>query len=100
MNKHTLQIITAVTIDDGGLDLEELTQLLHTNHDVLTQLIEFELIIPRGDSPNTWRFDSICIRRARRAISFHQDLGVNFNGVSLAMDLLDQIDELEKQLRI
>jgi len=100
MSKQPLPIFSGIMIEANDcLTLDELIALLHTENDVIYKLVELELISPQGDSPTAWRFDSVCITRARKAVSFHHDLGVNFNGIALAMDLLDQIEQLESQLQ-
>ena len=60
----------------------------------------FEGVIePIGQSPQEWQFDGTSLRRARVALRLTHDLEVNLAGVALALDLLDQIDELRARLK-
>jgi len=97
MDKKT---ITAIVLEDEKmLNLEELAAAIHAENNFIVALVEQHLIIPKGKQQSEWRFDSISLRRCKIAISFHRDLEVNIAGVSLAMDLLDQIEELQTKLR-
>ncbi len=46
-----------------------------------------------------WRFSGSALQRARTAMRLQRDLGINLAGVALAMDLLDEIEELRGRLR-
>ncbi len=85
---------------DQALSFEEFCHALDTENAVIIEMIEFSLLEPQGNSPETWSFDSICVTRAKRALHFQQDLEVNMAGIALALDLLDQIDALHNQLNI
>jgi chaperone modulatory protein CbpM len=54
---------------------------------------------PVGDTPQEWRFTGQSLRRARLALSLTRDLEVNPPGVALALDLLDEIAELQARLQ-
>jgi chaperone modulatory protein CbpM len=45
-----------------------------------------------------WRFSGSSLRRARLALRLSQDLEVNAPGVALALDLMDEIEELRARL--
>ena len=93
--------LTGQVIQAGqALSLEELSYTLDTNNEVIVEMVQFSLLTPTGTGPNNWSFDSICLKRAKRALSFKHDLELNLQGIALALDLLDQIDELQTQLKI
>lgn len=95
------KIFTATLIDNGdGLTLEEVCRTVHIDKDTIIEMIEYEVISPQGKAPDEYLFDSNCLSRLKKAISFYQDLEVNFAGISLAFELLDRIQELETQLNI
>lgn len=45
-----------------------------------------------------WRFSGSALRRARLAMRLSRDLEVNPPGVALALDLIDEIDDLRARL--
>ena len=52
-----------------------------------------------GTSREQWRFSGRALSRVRVAMRLSRDLELNSPGVALALDLLDEIDSLEAQLR-
>lgn len=91
--------ITGVIIEsDKPLTLEELAQAISMSNDIVIQMVEYQLLEPKGDQPKNWEFDSICLRRAKIAASFYRDLEINLSGIALALDLLEKIDYLENRI--
>lgn len=94
-------IIAGVIIENtNALTLEEFCYATKADKEVVIKMINYQLIHPQGATPSEWRFDSVSLRRGRIASSFYHDLEVNMQGVALALDLLDQIEELKHQLRV
>ena len=93
MSKRNLpDIITAIIIEETTpVYFDELCHTLHTEDTFITALIEYEILTPSGQSTKDWHFDSNNLKRAKTAVSFHQDLGVNLNGIALAFQLLDEM---------
>lgn len=63
--------------------------------------VEEGALEPQGARIEEWRFSGTCLRRAITAQRLTNDLQVNAQGVALALDLLDlldQIDALRKRL--
>jgi len=46
-----------------------------------------------------WRFSADSLRKAQTAMRLQRDLNINLAGTALALDLLQQIENLESQLR-
>lgn len=42
---------------------------------------------------------AICVARVCRVIRLHRDLGVNFTGAAVIVDLVERLDRLEAELR-
>lgn len=94
------EVFSAVVIDnDALLTLEQFSHTIYVDTHVVIEMIENQLIIPIGQNFEEWRFDSKCLRRAKIALNLNRDLEVNFPGVSLVLELLDKIEQLEKQLQ-
>ena len=54
---------------------------------------------PSGASPAQWRFSGRSLTRMRVAMRLSRDLEINSSGVALALELLDEIEQLEARLR-
>jgi chaperone modulatory protein CbpM len=67
--------------------------------DSIVALVEEGVVEPVGAEPALWRFSGAQLRRAATALRLQRDLGVNPAGVALALDLLDEIERLRRQVQ-
>ena len=96
MQKNNQNLFEGTIIsDDASLTLVQLGHALATEHDFITELVEHACIQPVGEGPEDWRFDSICLKRAKLARSFYFDLEVNIPGVVLALELMAQLETFQ-----
>lgn len=84
--------------------LTELSRASGASEELLMLCVAEGALAPRGpaglrDEVVQWRFEGAALRRARTAQRLTQDLGVNAPGVALALDLLDQIEQLQGRVR-
>jgi chaperone modulatory protein CbpM len=89
----------AEILDDLELTLVQLCQICQLPTERIFALVEEGIVEPLGDEPNQWRFRSVTITRIQRAHRLERDLGVNMAGVALALDLLEEIDQLKRRLQ-
>jgi chaperone modulatory protein CbpM len=78
----------------------ELGRLCRVEVRQIVELVEEGILSVATHSGGEWQFAPSSLRRARAAIRLQQDLGVNLAGVALALDLLEQIAELRRQLSL
>ena len=101
MNSYDLLIVhTAEVIDDNGLTLEQLCCACDVQAEWIISLVEESIIEPQGDMIENWRFSGSSLRRVRSALRLQRDLGVNLAGIALALDLLEEIENLRLQVTI
>jgi chaperone modulatory protein CbpM len=94
------ELRAGVLLDESvEFTLSELCRSCHTHAEVVFELVEVGVLDPRGRDPGHWRFSGNALRRAERALRLHRDLQINLAGVALALDLLDEIDQLRERLR-
>jgi len=62
----------------------------------VVEMVEEGVIEPVPDGPD-WRFHGEALLRAKRALRLVRDLGVNWPGAALALDLLDEIERLQRR---
>ena len=80
------------------LTLTELAHQVSLPETTLTEIVELGIIEPyRVD--HDWRFDEKVILVLSRASRLHRDLGIDWEGVALALELLDEIDTLREENR-
>ncbi len=79
---------------------EELCSQLGIGPDILTVCVRWEIIQPSHQSQEGENlFTTEALDRLCRGLRLHRDLGINWAGVAIALDLLDRITELEHTLR-
>ncbi len=93
--------LTDVQILEEQMDLtlEALCRACGTQAEQLVVLVEEGVIAPTGIDPAHWLFTGVHLRRARIAVRLQRDLGVNAAGAALALQLMEEVEELRAQLR-
>jgi len=82
------------------LTLAEVSRACAVHAEFIVELVEEGVLAPVGREPHHWRFSVIHMRRARVALRLQRDLGVNLAGAALALQLLDEVEELRARLRV
>jgi chaperone modulatory protein CbpM len=101
MNSDDLSSVhTGAIIEDDPLTLGQLCRACGTHADWVISLVEEGIIEPDGKELHLWRFSGVSLVRVRSALRLHRDLGVNLAGIGLALDLIEEIESLRKQLNI
>jgi chaperone modulatory protein CbpM len=104
--------LSGVVLDEEHfLTLTEMSQACAVQASYFIELVDEGLLIPETavrttDVPtgtgapehNFWRFTGEQMRRARMAARLQGDLGINLAGVAVALQLLDEIEELRERL--
>ncbi|MEO6102838.1 MAG: chaperone modulator CbpM [Pseudoxanthomonas sp.] len=83
--------------DQAEFTLEEFCIVCAVEEHHVVEMLEHGIIETR--SVKEWRFGGNSMRRARISLRLQRDLGVNPAGTALVLDLLEQIDSLERRLR-
>lgn len=81
------------------VSLNELARLCRCHPELVERLARFGLIEPVDEREETPLFPRSSIHRLRRALRLRRDLGLNANALSLVLDLLDRIEDLETELK-
>ena len=100
MNSEKTKLLRGDLLDeDVEITLAQLCQACELSEAQIIELVEQGLIDPLGPEPAEWRFVSVSLRRVRITRNLQRDLGVNAPGAALALELLEQIEELRARLR-
>ena len=91
---------------DGELLHEELTyslqELAHRSGvegTLIVEMVSPAILDPHGTAAADWRFPAPALTRVRRALRLRRDLELNWPGVCLAIELLDELDDLRRRHR-
>src|ERR1041384_6724581 len=88
-----------ITIEtESNIDIQEFCQICHITPELVLELVEYGVLIPKDMRHKTWYFDVQDLKRVRKLLRLQQDLEVNLAGAALALDLIQQIGELKAEL--
>ncbi len=84
--------------EQSRITLRELCAACELSAEQVISLVD-EGVIEAYPKGNTLHFSGICVRRVRRVYRLERDLGVNHAGAALALELLEEIDQLRAKIR-
>ncbi len=87
-------IVEEVTV----LTTSELGRLCTVEVQRIVELVDEGILDVEGEARGEWRFAPSSLRRARTALRLQQDLGINLAGVALALELLEEIAALRREM--
>lgn len=99
MTTTTTVLAGAVVEEEIHLTLVELCRVCHVGEEEILLWVDEGVLRPAGTAPPEWRFSGQALRRTRVASRLARDLALNPPGVALALDLLDEIEQLRSQLQ-
>ena len=82
------------------LSLADVCRACAAQADRIVELVNEGVLAPAGGAPDYWRFTGLHLHRARVALRLQNDLGVNLAGAALALELLDELDQLRARLQV
>ncbi len=92
----TTDLQCTVFDETSDYSLKELCKLCRVHAQFIQDLIDEGILSPRGRSPREWRFAGVEIKRIQVSIRLQEDLRINLPGTALALDLLEEIEELRR----
>ena len=97
-NSHELMIAT-LGDDDQLFTLADLCRACDVHAEIITDMIAYGIIEPRGEVSARWQFPGSCLSRVTTVVRLQRDLEVNLAGAALALDLIEEVRELRRQLK-
>jgi DNA-binding transcriptional MerR regulator len=79
------------------VSLREVARLADMHPVLVERLMTLGLVDPVATTPEPL-FDVAAVLRLRRIVRLRRDLGVNWVGIGVVLDLLAKIDELEQEI--
>lgn len=99
-DKPTRPLKPLLLDDESPITLGDLCRICGITAEQVLALVDEGIIEPAGPEPSVWRFHAISIRRVRSAYRLNRDLGVNLAGAALAVELLEEIEQLRTRLQL
>lgn len=92
--------MTGIVLDERALlTLAEISRACAVCAERIVELVEEGVLAPMGREPRHWRFTGTHLRHARIAVRLQIDLGINPAGAALALQLLDEVEDLRTRVR-
>lgn len=79
-------------------NFRELCSACQVQDELVHDMISEGILTPLGESPKSWVFSSSSIKKVQITMRLQQDLRVNLPGVALALELLEELDELRSRV--
>ncbi len=89
------EIVDATSI----CSLDEVCEACQVEATWIAELVEHGVIEPVDQRSPAWQFSSITVVRVAKAKRLERDLSLNTPGVALALELLDEIEDLRSRLK-
>ena len=100
MVKKSISLYSGTILEEENqLTLSDLCCACEVHAEQIIELVEEGILEPSGVEIVQWRFSGVSLVRARAAIHLQKDLAINPAGVALALDLMDEIENLRKRLK-
>jgi chaperone modulatory protein CbpM len=89
------EALSGEIVEESALSLAELTRMFAVDERHVVEWVE-EGVLTVIEVDTEWRFSGAALRRARIALRLERDLGVNLPGIALALDLLEELEQLRR----
>ncbi|WP_108098359.1 chaperone modulator CbpM [Pseudomonas sp. GV071] len=81
------------------LGMQELCQTVAIPAALLIEIVEHGIIDPPGRGPDSWEFDQHALITCRRAARLQRELELEWSGIALALQLLDDLEQVRRENR-
>ena len=93
------ELTTLILEEQSELTLADLCRACAIDDVVIIAMVEEGVLTPAGEAPAQWRFSGLHLQHAKVAVRLQRDLGVNLQGAALALQLLEEMEQLRARLR-
>jgi chaperone modulatory protein CbpM len=94
-----LQLTALILEEQTELTLADLCRACAADTALIIEMVDEGVLAPDGPAPTQWRFSGLHLQHAKVALRLQRDLGVNFQGAALVLQLLEEMDVLRARLR-
>jgi chaperone modulatory protein CbpM len=92
------QALTGTIFDHSAiLTIKDLSRMCNVEERHIVEFVE-EGVLNVVEVRSEWHFTGDALRRARLAVRLERDLELNLAGVALALDLIEELQQLRREL--
>ncbi|HXI76646.1 MAG TPA: chaperone modulator CbpM [Steroidobacteraceae bacterium] len=89
----------AIFEESAILTIQELSRICAVDERHIMELVHEGVISVIEIEAAEWRFTGAALRRTRLALRLERDLEINLAGVALALDLMEELEHLRRELK-
>ena len=90
--------LTGTIVDQSAtLSIKDLSRICNVEERHIEEFVE-EGVLNVVEVRSEWHFTGDALRRARLAVRLERDLELNLAGVALALDLIEELQQLRREL--
>jgi chaperone modulatory protein CbpM len=94
------QVLTGAIFEESALlTIEDLSRMCTIDERRIVEFVEEGVLHAVRTDAAEWRFTGAALRRTRVALRLERDLEINLAGVALALELMDELERLRRELR-
>ena len=98
MSSSEDQTLSGVIFDESTLlTIKDLSRMCAVEERHIVEFVE-EGVLNVVEVRSEWHFTGDALRRARLAVRLERDLELNLAGVALALDLIEELQQLRREL--
>jgi chaperone modulatory protein CbpM len=91
--------LRAEIFDDYAiLSIQDLSRICAVDERHIVELVEEGVLRVMDADTSEWRFKGAELRRARMALRLERDLEINLAGVALALELMEELEQLRRRI--
>jgi hypothetical protein len=79
------------------ITLDELVRLSRVHREIIIKMVDWGLVEPVENEPEPLFYET-AVPRIWRILRLREDLGINWTGIGVVLELLERIEGLERQL--
>ena len=99
IGKKSLPVLEGLVLEeDHFLTMSQICRICTVRSEHILELVEEGILEPTGTTVELYRFQVDSVLRVQMSCRLQKDLGVNLAGVALALDLLEEIEQLRNRL--
>ena len=97
-SNNDLTLTVSIIDDDTLLTLQDLSRICAVDERHILEFVEEGVLSAIAVNTGSWHFTGGALRRARLALRLQRDLELNLAGVALALDLMEEIARLRREV--
>jgi chaperone modulatory protein CbpM len=90
----------AIFEESAVLTVKDLSRMCAVDERHIVEFVEEGVLHVVETSAAEWHFTGAALRRARLALRLERDLELNLAGVALALELIEELQRLRREVRV